>query len=106
MLKQTLISALLIDEQSQLSFLEICQSHQISEQDLLDILNQGLLSHVDKPHSQLSFAGRDLKRLRSACRLYRDLGINPEGLVVILDLLEELERLEQELKILERHRDF
>lgn len=41
----------------------------------------------------LHFSGNCLVRIRSALRLQRDLGINLEGVALILDLMDELNAL-------------
>ncbi len=43
-----------------------------------------------------------LVRVRSALRLHRDLGVNLAGIALALDLMEELENLRSQLKIM-RH---
>ena len=103
MTKSTIVTGMIVDEALQLTFVEICKHHAISEDTLLDMLEQGLLEEVAIPHKQLTFQGAHLTRVLSACRLHRDLGINSPGVILALELMDELEDLQQQLQILQRH---
>ena len=46
----------------------------------------------------------DLRRLRKALRLRRSLGVNLTGAAVILELLERIEALEDEIRIIKKGR--
>lgn len=101
--KHTMITSVLVDETIQLTFIEVCHHHHIKEETLLDMLEQGLLADITEPHKNLVFKGRDLQRIFSACRLHRDLGINSPGVILALELLDELDSLNQQLQMLQRH---
>jgi chaperone modulatory protein CbpM len=47
----------------------------------------------------LRFSGKSLARARSAMRLQRDLGVNLEGIALVLDLMEEINELRAQLSI-------
>lgn len=103
MSKQTMITGVLVDESVQLTFVEVCHHYDLSEDVLMDILEHGLLSDVNMPHKNLVFRGHELQKILSACRLHRDLGINSPGVILALELLDELNDLQQQLQILQRH---
>ncbi|WBV66483.1 hypothetical protein PGH44_03130 [Legionella pneumophila] len=44
-----------------------------------------------------------MRRLESAFRLHRDLGINLPGVALALDLLEKIDQMHHELEILRKH---
>jgi MerR family transcriptional regulator/heat shock protein HspR len=46
------------------------------------------------------YSQADIERLRQIQRLTRDLGVNLAGVEIILDLLDKVERLQQELETL------
>ena len=46
------------------------------------------------------FSGASLVRARSALRLQHDLGVNLAGIALALDLMEELESLRAQMKII------
>ncbi len=51
---------------------------------------------------RLSLDQKTLRRMESAFRLHRDLEINLPGVVLALDLLDELKQLRHELDILRK----
>jgi chaperone modulatory protein CbpM len=103
MANSTIMTGLIVEETLQLTFVEICEGQAIAEDTLFEMLEQGLLEEVHAPHKQLIFQGPHLKRVLCACRLHRDLGINSSGVILALELLDELEDLQQQLQILQRH---
>lgn len=103
MSNKTIITAVLMDENTSVSRLEICQTCNISEDVLIDMMEQGLFNHQGMQLQQIEFDLKMLRRIQTACRLQRDLGINVPGIVLILDLLEEIDELRDELDILQRH---
>ncbi|MDP3561955.1 MAG: chaperone modulator CbpM [Legionellaceae bacterium] len=103
MVKSTMIMGMLVDDQSNISFVDVCEKQGISEDVLLDMLDHGLLPEVNIPDKQLEFDLNMLNRIQSACRLQLDLGLNAPGVVLALELLDELEQLHSELSVLQRH---
>lgn len=103
MADQTIIAGVLMDEDSTISFVEVCQKCNISEEMLLDMIEHGLFSS-SPPRNKISDVDqRTFIRIQSACRLQQDLGINVPGVVLVMELLEELEQAREELKILQHH---
>lgn len=93
------------DEPFVMTFDEVCQHHGMSEVDLTYWIEQGLFLS-DSLHNQPTvFTHRMVQRLQSACRLQEDLGVNEPGVVLVLELFDELQQLRDELKVLARHRD-
>lgn len=103
MVKSTMIMGMLVDEQSSVSFLEVCEKQGISEDVLLDMLEHGLLPEVNSTDKQVEFDLTMLNRIQSACRLQVDLGLNVPGVVLVLELMDELKQLHSELSVLKRH---
>jgi DNA-binding transcriptional MerR regulator len=62
----------------------------------------GLLPPVPGEPGALRFDVKEVRRLRTVCRLRDHLGINLPGIAVILDLLERIEALQRELANLRR----
>ena len=94
---------LLLDETVTITFQEVCQQKIISKTMLIELLEHGLLGEIYSSIDDLKFDFQKLQRLQSALRLQHDLGVNPSGAVVILELRDKLNTLQDELSILKRH---
>lgn len=103
MADQTIIAGVLMDENTTISFVEVCQKCNISEEMLLDMIEHGLFSSSLARNKISDVDQSTFIRIQSACRLQQDLGINIPGVVLVLELLEELEQARDELKILQHH---
>ena len=103
MVQRMIIASVLVDESVTMSSVDICQTYHISEAALLTMVEHGLFSNDEFSLEQLSFDRKMLERLETARRLQDDLGVNVPGVVLALELLDELERIRGELAILRRH---
>jgi chaperone modulatory protein CbpM len=101
--KKTVIKGIIVEETT-ISFIEVCNKYNLTEKCLIEMVEHGLF-----PSSQelqrMEFDRKTLARIRSARRLQTDLGLNIEGAVLVLELLEEMESLRNELHILRHHVD-
>lgn len=103
---QRIITGVLIDDDATLTFVDVCQKYDLTEPWLRDLLEQGIFSHIDTaviPMKQLNFDPLMVKRVLSARRLEQDLGINVPGVLLALELLDELDAIRDELDVLKRH---
>ncbi len=100
--KSTVMIGVLLDDYK-VSFIEVCESYNISEQQLIEMLEHGLISTISSPSRQLEFDREMLERIVRALRLQDDLGLNAAGAVLALELLDELDSLNQELDVLKKH---
>lgn len=102
--KTNVITAELMDENSALiSFTQVIHHYHIPEDVLIELLDHGLLRDITSSTKELTFNPLMLKRIQSARRLQDDLGINSPGVVLVMELRDELEMLHRELDILRRH---
>ena len=101
MMNQTVVAGVLMDENTTISFVEVCEKCNISEEMLLDMMEHGLFP---SSHSKATYVDQPtLNRIQSACRLQQDLGINLAGVVLVMELRDELKQIREELRILQRH---
>lgn len=103
MADQTIIAGVLMDENTTISFVEVCQKCNISEDMLLDMIEHGLFPSSPTRYKTTYVDQRTFNRIQSACRLQQDLGINLPGVVLVMELLDELEQAREELTILQHH---
>lgn len=102
MAKETQIPDMMV-EHTQISFVEICQQYGIVEDILVELIEYGLITEISIPSKQLMFEPAHVQRILSACRLHHDLGINTHGVILALELMDEVTELRRELDVLRRH---
>ena len=61
------------------------------------LVDEGLLQPVTL-HPAWRFGGEELARVRRICRLQRDFGADLQSVAVMLDLIDEIERLRAQLQ--------
>lgn len=93
---------LTLDEQSLLSLAELCRCCDLAAEELVAMVEEGLLDPRGPNPRQWQFPASDLPRIQAAQRLQRDLGINLAGVALALELLEEMDRMRGRLRLLER----
>ena len=100
----SVITGVLVDEgTTTYSFTQVCHTYHVSESELMDLLEHGLFHEITSSVKPVNFNLQMVKRIRSARRLQEDLGVNLPGVVLALELRDELDRLRNELTILRRH---
>jgi chaperone modulatory protein CbpM len=101
--KDSLLIGVLIEETTTISFVEVCRKYNIPKELLSEMVEQGLFPNQPNEPEKITLSQKELRRIESAFRLHRDLGINLPGVALALELLEEMEKMHQELDILRKH---
>ncbi len=96
------ITGVILAEDTIYTFGELGRASGLTGEELLRMVSVGVLEPMDESGPSWRFTGRSVSRLQRALRLQRDLGINPEGAALALDLLEELAELRCRSERLER----
>lgn len=94
-----ILTAVIIEHETY-TLQEVCELLNIPEALMLEMEEHGLFNFVEKKHF---ITHQSLKRIESACRIHQDLGVNLPGVVLALELLEQLEEAQRRLSILERN---
>lgn len=94
----TLIHGTVVEEEVHLTLVELCQACNADEKYILEWIAEGLLHPVGKSPQDWRFGGDSLRRARLALRLTRDLEIDPAGVALALDLLDEIATLRTRLQ--------
>jgi len=97
--KQEVIAGVLINENSTFTVLEVCERCNLSEDILMDWIAHGLFG---EPHQSMQFDYKMIDRVRAAHRLQHDLEVNLQGVILALELMDEMDKLREELAILKR----
>lgn len=94
----TIIQGPIVEEAVHLTLLELCQACSAEEEHVLTWVFEGVLEPVGESPRDWRFGGDSLRRARLALRLSRDLEINPPGVALALDLLDEIATLRARLQ--------
>jgi chaperone modulatory protein CbpM len=86
-----------VEEDVELTIVELCRACQASEQDIELWVLEGVLQPRGGSRESWRFGGDSLARMRTATRLLRDLDLNTPGVALALDLLERIAELESRL---------
>jgi chaperone modulatory protein CbpM len=100
-MQHTILSGVLLDEQTEISLSELCEACSSSAEWIIELVEVGALDPVGYQQTLWRFSGSSLQRARTAMRLQRDLDLNLAGVALALDLLDEIEALESRLRCLE-----
>ncbi len=81
---------------------ELCERLEMPRELLVTIVEQGIIEPVEVRDDRWLFDGSVTVRLSRAVRLHRDLDVDWSGVALALELLEELEQLREENRMLHR----
>ena len=97
---KTLIGTIL-EEEVVLSLSELSLAARLSQKRVVELVEEGVVEPIGREPGDWTFRGTSLQRIRCARRLEHDLGVNTAGIALVLDLLDEMERLRARLERLE-----
>ncbi|PIP81146.1 MAG: MerR family transcriptional regulator [Gammaproteobacteria bacterium CG22_combo_CG10-13_8_21_14_all_40_8] len=92
-----ILSGQLLDEHSQITIIDLCYACQVKTEWVIDLVEEGIIEPNDQTTEEWQFTGESLQRAMIVRRLQRDLGINFAGAALVLELMEENERLRAQL---------
>jgi chaperone modulatory protein CbpM len=92
------VSGLVVEECVQLSLFELCRACGADTDEVVMLVDAGVLDPVGSDPAEWRFGGGSLRRAHVALRLARELGIEPSGLALVLELLDEIESLRARLR--------
>lgn len=92
------VPGLVIEEESYLTLTELCQASSATEDHVIAWVFEGVLAPIGDLPQDWQFTGQSLRRTRLALSFSRDLEINPAGVALALDLLDEIAVLRARLQ--------
>jgi chaperone modulatory protein CbpM len=92
------LAGTLLDEQAELTLAEVCGACAVEVETIVGLVEEGVLEPSGGEPRLWRFTGLQLRRATVAVRLQRDLGVNPAGIALTLQLLEEIEDLQARLR--------
>jgi chaperone modulatory protein CbpM len=87
-----------VEEEIHLTLTELCQTSGITEAHVTTLVVEGILEPIGRQPAEWRFGGDSLRRARLALRLARDLDINPAGVALVMDLLDEIDSLRARIR--------
>jgi chaperone modulatory protein CbpM len=95
---QKILTGVLLDERYELTITELCHACAGTREWVAELVAEGVLEPRGQQQGEWQFPGSSLRRARTAMRLQRDLGLNPAGVALALDMMEEIEALRARLQ--------
>lgn len=88
----------ILEEAVGLSLDELCHACSAEQAQLVALVDEGVVTPSGAEPAGWRFTGVHLRRARVAVRLERDLGVNPAGAALALQLMDELDDLRARLR--------
>jgi hypothetical protein len=89
-----------LHEHYEFSLEELCELSGLSETELRELVDYGVLAPIDSDAPHWTFSADRLVVARSARRLRKDFDLDPHGVALVVTLLERVRDLEAELRAL------
>jgi len=94
----TLITdVLIVEEQMDLTLDDLCRVCSTQVDQLTALVEEGVIAPEGETPAGWRFSGVQLRRVRVAVRLQRDLGVNTAGAALALQLMDEVDALRTQL---------
>jgi len=97
----TILSGDILEQDIEFSLAELCRCCQARTEQILAMVEEGILEPAGQEPDAWRFAGSTVRRARIALTLQRDLGVNLAGAALAVDLIEEMAVLRARLRILD-----
>lgn len=88
----------IVEEDIHFTLVELCQACRAPEAHVIAWVVEGVLEPVGASPEAWRFSGPSLRRAKLALWLTRDLELNPPGVALALDLLDEIAALQARLE--------
>ncbi len=90
----------IVEEQTQLPLADLCRACAVPAEQIVELVDFGVLEPRGREPAHWIFVGASLYRARMALRLQRDLDIDPSGVALALELLDEIASLKTRLRVM------
>ena len=96
------VTTTVLTRELRLSVHEFCDLCGVHAETVIELVEHGLLEPQGNGFTSWSFGADSIRRVQIARRLQRDFALNTEGAALAVELLEEIDRLRQRLRLLEQ----
>lgn len=87
-----------LHEHYEISLPELAQLAGLTEAELCEWVEEGLLAPIDPKAVPWTFSADRLVTVQKACRLRRDFQLEPQVLALVVQLIDRIENLETEVR--------
>lgn len=95
------LAGFILEDQEELTLDDLCRACAAQSELIVDLVHEGVLAPLGAAPEVWRFTGAHLHRATVAVRLQRDLGVNPAGAALALELMDELDSLRAQLNRLQ-----
>ncbi len=88
----------IVEEEIEFTLVELCQACHAPEAHVIAWVIEGALEPIGASQQDWRFTGPSLRRAKLALWLTHDLEINPPGVAMVLDLLDDLAAVQARLQ--------
>ena len=92
------IDGIVVEEEVVFSMSGLCQAAGASPDQVLALVDEGVLQPMGDAPQHWAFAGQSLRTTRTALRLNADLSLGTAGAALVLELLQEINALRARLR--------
>ena len=89
----------ILEDQTELTLEDICRACASPAEPIIELVDEGVLAPQGAAPEHWRFTGLHMQRARVALRLQHDLGVNPAGAALALELLDEVDTLRTQLRL-------
>jgi chaperone modulatory protein CbpM len=93
----SVVRAELVDTATVCTIDELCLACSVDANWITELVEHGVVEPIGEVGADWRFTSLAIVRIAKAKRLERDLNLNPPGLAVVLDLLDEIDDLRAQL---------
>ncbi|MDX1439272.1 MAG: chaperone modulator CbpM [Rubricoccaceae bacterium] len=101
-MNENLLTGDVLDEHHELTIHELCHACSVKTERVFELVEEGILEPSGRTRMNWRFTAVSIQTVRKTERLQQDLGINLAGVALVLDLMDEIERLRSRLSVLDR----
>ncbi|OGV76952.1 MAG: MerR family transcriptional regulator [Methylotenera sp. RIFCSPLOWO2_02_FULL_45_14] len=90
-----IIESAIVENEIHMTITELCHATNAEEEHVIAWVHEGILNPAGNSPDDWRFSEDSLRRAGQALRLSRDLEINTPGVAMVLELLDEITRLQK-----------
>ena len=94
------LSGVIVEELTELTLVDVSRACAVHVDCIVELVREGVISPTGREPHRWRFSGTHMRQATVALRLQRDLGVNPAGAALVLQLLDEIEALQARLRVL------